>query len=48
MCDRIREANADPGALVKRADGARTAAGRISFETEAAAFVSLVAGEAPH
>jgi glycosyltransferase involved in cell wall biosynthesis len=46
MCDRLREADADPEALAKRADRARTTAGRISFETEAAAFLSLVAGDA--
>ena len=45
MCDRIREANADPAALVERVVRARTAAGRISFETEAAALLRLVAGD---
>jgi len=48
MCDRIREANADPAALAERAGRARTAAGRISFETEAAALLRLVAGDRPH
>jgi glycosyltransferase involved in cell wall biosynthesis len=48
MCARIREADADPEALAKRADRARTTAGRISFETEAAAFLRLVAGDASH
>ncbi|HLW18129.1 MAG TPA: glycosyltransferase, partial [Actinomycetota bacterium] len=45
MCDRIREANADPAALAERAIRARAAAGRISFETEAAALLRLVAGD---
>jgi glycosyltransferase involved in cell wall biosynthesis len=45
MCERIREAHADPVALAERAQRARAAAGRISFETEAAALISLVAGD---
>jgi glycosyltransferase involved in cell wall biosynthesis len=45
MCDRIREADADPAALAERAVRARAAAGRISFETEAAALLRLVAGD---
>ena len=45
MCDRIREADADPVALAERVVRARAAAGRISFETEAAALLRLVAGD---
>ena len=45
MCDRIREANADPAALAERTQRARAAAARVSFETEAAALLRLVAGD---
>lgn len=48
MCERIREANADPKALAERAERARAAAGRISYETEAAALLRLVAGAPSH
>jgi len=48
MCDRIREANGDPVALGERVERARTAAGRISFATEAAALLRLVAGDPGH
>jgi glycosyltransferase involved in cell wall biosynthesis len=44
MCDRIVQAHSDPEALAERAERARLAAGAISFETEAAALLRLVAG----
>jgi glycosyltransferase involved in cell wall biosynthesis len=45
MCDRIREAHADPVALAERTQRARAAAARINFETEAATLLRLVAGD---
>ena len=48
MCDRIREANADPVALAERVERARSAASRISFATEAGALLRLVAGDPGH
>jgi len=48
MCDRIREADADPDALAERTQRARAAAARINFETEAATLLRLVAGDPRH